>query len=46
MKWFGVGLAMVSAIVALVAGFHYHNLAWSVGGIVFLVIGLFIVAKS
>ena len=46
MKVFGLGLAIVAAIIALVAGFGYHNLAWTVGGVVFTAIGLFVFAKT
>jgi hypothetical membrane protein len=43
MKWFGIALTVVSAIVCLVAIFHSHNTPWAIGSGVFFIIGLFVI---
>ena len=40
MRWFGIGLALVGVVGALVAGFSFHNVPFTIGGVVFMVIGL------
>ena len=42
MRWFGIGLAMAGVIVALIAWFSFQNVAFLIGGVVFMVIGLII----
>ena len=42
MRWFGIGLALVGVVVALVAWFSFQNVPFLIGGIVFMVIGLII----
>lgn len=42
LKWFGVGLMVISALVGVLA---YHNIQTLVGCVIFFVIGLIIFAK-
>ncbi len=42
MKWFGLGLLLFAALVALIAGFGFHNAGFCIGGIVFAIIGLIV----
>ena len=42
MRWFGIGLALVGVVAALVAWFSFQNVPFLIGGIVFVVIGLII----
>jgi hypothetical protein len=47
MKWFGVGLMMVSAIIGLIAWFRFdQNFPVTVGAAVFFVIGLIVLFKG
>jgi len=42
MRWFGIGLALAGVVGALIAGFSFHNVPFTIGGIVFMVIGMII----
>ena len=42
MRWFGIILALVGVVVALVAWFSFNNLPFLIGGGVCVVIGLII----
>ena len=42
MRWFGIGMASAGVVDALIAGFSFHNLPFTIGGIVFTVIGMII----
>ena len=42
MRWFGIGLALIGVVGALVGWFSFENLPVLIGGIVFMVIGIII----
>ena len=42
MRWLGIGLALGGVVVALIAGFSYHNIPSLIGGIIFAVIGMIV----
>ena len=42
MRWFGIILALVGVVVALVAWFSFNNLPFLIGGGVCVLIGLII----
>ena len=42
MRWFGIGLALVGVVGALIAWFSFQNVPFLIGGIVFAVIGMLI----
>ena len=42
MRWFGIGLALVGVVVALVAWFSFQNVPFLIGSIVFVMIGFII----
>ena len=42
MRWFGIGLALVGVVGALVAGFSFQNVPFLIGGIVVAVIGMIV----
>lgn len=39
MRWFGIVLALIGVVAALVAWFNYENLPFLIGGIVFALAG-------
>jgi len=45
MNWMGLGLAIGGAVVGLVAGFQYHELGWTVTGVVFFAIGIIALSR-
>jgi len=42
MRWFGIGLALVGVVAALVAWFSFENVPFLIGGGVFVLIGLIV----
>jgi hypothetical protein len=42
MRWFGIGLALVGVVGALVAWFAFKNVPFLIGGVVFMIIGLIV----
>lgn len=42
MRWFGIGLALLGVVVALVAWFSFQNIPFLIGGGVFMIIGLIV----
>jgi len=42
MRWFGIGLALIGVVGALLAWFSFENVPFLIGGIVFMVIGIII----
>ena len=42
MRWFGIALAIAGVLAALIAWFAFENIAFLVGGVVFVVIGMII----
>jgi hypothetical protein len=42
MRWFGIGLALVGVVGALIAWFGFQNVPFLIGGIAFLVLGIVI----
>jgi hypothetical protein len=42
MRWFGIGLALVGIVGALVSWFSFQNVPFLIGGIVFMVIGMIV----
>jgi hypothetical protein len=44
--WFGIILAVIGAIVGLLGGFVWHSLGWTAAGIVFFVLGIFIISQK
>ena len=42
MRWFGIGLAIAGVVAALVAWFSFENVPFTIGGGVFVLIGLII----
>jgi hypothetical protein len=42
MRWFGIGLALVGVVGALIAGFSFQNVPFVIGGVAFLVIGIIV----
>jgi hypothetical protein len=42
MRWFGIGLALIGVVGALVAWFSFQNVAFTIGGSVFVLIGLIV----
>ena len=42
MRWFGIGLALVGVVGALVAWFSFENVPFTIGGTVAMVIGIII----
>jgi hypothetical protein len=42
MRWFGIGLALIGVVAALVAWFSFQNVPFLIGGGVFVLIGLII----
>ena len=42
MRWFGIGLALIGVVGALIAWFSFDNVPFTIGGAVFMVIGMII----
>ena len=42
MRWFGIGLALLGVVVALVAWFSFQNIPFLIGGGIFMIIGLIV----
>lgn len=43
---FGIGLAIVGILDALIAGFGFRNIPFTIGGIVFAILGVIIIVAS
>ena len=46
MRWFGIGLALVGVVGALIGWFSFKNVPVLIGGIIFMVIGMIIFIKG
>jgi len=42
MRWFGIGLMLAGVVAALVAAFSFHNVPFTIGSIIFAIIGVFV----
>ena len=42
MRWFGIALMLAGVVAALVAGFSFRNVPFTIGGVIFAIIGIFI----
>jgi peptidoglycan/LPS O-acetylase OafA/YrhL len=46
MRWFGIGLALIGVVGALIAWFSFENIPFTIGGGVFVLIGLIVFIYS